>query len=87
MTKSPLSWCEKHQQSTNESCCCSKCEETVQDAFEDLDSFVAWWHKKFKEVNPNWKQSELYLNGQFDEMPYWHWEEDHLVSEVWKDES
>jgi hypothetical protein len=35
-----------------------------------LDIYIKYWHWNFQRVNPNWKQSEMYTNGQFDEIPY-----------------
>lgn len=53
----------------------------VQDVFDNVEAYEKHWHKKFKEHNPNWEKSEMYLNGQFDDTPYWIWEEN---SEKWR---
>lgn len=35
-----------------------------------LQKYVRFWHWKFRMMNVNWRDSDMYTNGQYDEFPY-----------------
>lgn len=59
--------------------------ERVMDCWKDFESFNTWWHRVLKEKNPDWRNHEMYMNGQFNEVPYFLWDENWVVSDIWSE--
>ena len=46
-----------------------------------LKDIVFWfynkfWHWNFKLHNPNWREFDMYTNGQLDDIPFWNFYKD-----------
>lgn len=39
-----------------------------------FETYEKWWHKNYQKNNPNFRNT-IYMDGQFDELPYLQWEE------------
>jgi len=53
-----------------------------RDVYKNFEDFERAWHKNYQHYNPNWKNS-MYMDGQFDEIPYWLWDENKLIEFPW----
>lgn len=42
--------------------------------YESFEDFEKAWHHAYQQHNPSWRTQEMYLNGQFDELPFIEWE-------------
>ncbi len=55
----------------------------VKDAFRTFSDWNCAWHQAFQRHSTNWKDSDMYTNGQFDEIPYIEWDENALIDEFY----
>lgn len=54
----------------------------VKDHFPTFDDWNEVWHKMWKRKHPNWAET-MYVDGQFDELPYIIWEDNELIEEFY----
>lgn len=52
----------------------------IKDQFKSFEDWEKVWHKNFQRRNPKWKES-IYVDGQFDDIPFIMWDKNELIDE------